>query len=116
MLREMTGGDIDVVTARQVGQAAVKGDRLAQSIIAQAGRYIGMSIASLMVLLNPDMFVLGGGVTRVGDLLFEPINDAVREYAMHPRYYEDVPIVPTKLGADVGLYGAAALVQLRRES
>jgi glucokinase len=116
LLLRMVDGDIAAITAREVGEAALQGDHLAQLIIDQAGRYIGMSIASLMMLLNPDMFVLGGGVTRVGDLLFDPINKAVREYAMHPRYYEDIPIVPAKLGADVGLYGAAALVQLKARS
>jgi glucokinase len=113
LLSGMVDGDIEAITAREVGKAALQGDRLAQSIIAQAGRYIGMSIASLMMLLNPDMFVLGGGVTKVGDLLFGPIDEAVREYAMHPRYYEGIPIVPTQLGPDVGLYGSAALVQLK---
>jgi len=113
VLGEMVDGDIEAVTAREVGEAALQGDQLAQSVIEQAGHYIGMSIASLMMLLNPDMFVLGGGVMKVGDLLFNPINDAVKEYAMHPRYYEGIPIVPAQLGADVGLYGAAALVQLR---
>ena len=113
LLTGIVDGDIEAITAREVGEAALRNDRLAQSIIAQAGRYIGMSIASLMMLLNPDMFVLGGGVTKVGDLLFGPIKEAVREYAMHPRYYEGVPIVPAQLGPDVGLYGSAALVQLK---
>lgn len=115
IMLEMADGNVEAITARVVGEAAMQGDPLAQAIIAQAGRYIGMSIASLMMLLNPDMFVLGGGVTKVGDLLFGPINEAVREYAMHPRYYEGIPIVPAQLGEDVGLYGAAALVQKKAQ-
>ena len=64
--------DLTDLTARHVGEAALDGDDLAVSIIRGAGRHIGIGIASLMVILNPDMFVLGGGVTKVGDLLFDP--------------------------------------------
>lgn len=113
ILRDLVGGELGEVTAKTVGAAAHEGDPLALDIITQAGRYIGMMIASLMALLNPDMFVLGGGVTRVGRLLFDPMHEAIREYAQHPRYYENTPIVQAELGSDVGLIGAAALVKQR---
>lgn len=108
---EQVGGDLDKVDARIVGEAAHAGDALALEIVTQAGMYLGIGIASLMVTFNPDKFVLGGGVTKIGDLLFDPMWEAIRRYALHPRYYEDVPIVLAELGGDVGLYGAAALVQ-----
>jgi glucokinase len=104
--------DFSQVTAVTVGQAAAEGDPLATEIVCQAGRYIGVSIASLMHLLNPEMFVLGGGVTKIGDFLFDNIHEGVREYAMHPRYWEDTPIVLAALGEDVGLLGAGALVMM----
>lgn len=109
LLREAVGGDPERITGALVGAAALEGDRLAQSIVQQAGRALGIAVASLMALLNPDRFVLGGGVTALGTLLFDPLHEAVREYALHPRYYEDVPIVPAELGDDVGLIGAASL-------
>lgn len=111
-IRELAGGDLAQVSAKMVGQAAQDGDPLALEIITQAGRYIGVMIASLMMLLNPDRFVLGGGVTKVGDLLFHPMQEAIREYAMHPRYWVNTPVVRAELGGDVGLYGAAALVRV----
>ena len=111
-IRDLVDGDLSKVTSIVVGQAAQAGDPLASEIIRQAGRYLGMGIASLMSALNPEMFVLGGGVTKLGDLLFEPMREAVREYAMHPRFYENTPIVRAELGSDVGLLGAAALVRL----
>ncbi len=113
LLREWVGDDLSQIDAKLVGQAAQQGDALALSIIQQAGRYIGIAIASLMMLLNPDKFVLGGGVTRLGELLFGPLHEAVREYALHPYYWESTPIVPAELGQDVGLYGAAALARAR---
>ncbi len=114
-IRDMVDGDITRVTAVEVGEAAKKGDRLGAEIITQAGHHLGIAIASLMVLLNPDIFVLGGGVTKIGDLLFEPMHAAIREYAMHPRYWENTRIVRAELGGNVGLCGAAALVRIMQD-
>jgi hypothetical protein len=49
----------------------------------------------------------------MGDLLLDPINESVRLHAMHPRYWENTPIVLAELGKDVGLKGAAVLALLR---
>jgi len=109
----LRGISVSGITAAAVGDAAKAGDPMAADIVQQAGRYIGISIASLMHLLNPEIFVLGGGVTEIGDLLFDSIHEAVRRYAMHPRYWEGTPIVRSALGGDVGLLGAAALAMMR---
>ena len=108
----MVGGDLSQVTSKIVGQAAASGDALALELVANAGHYLGINIASLMMLLNPDMFVIGGGVSKNGPLLFEPMHKAIRQYTMHPTYWENVPIVHAQLGDDVVLTGAAALVKV----
>lgn len=110
---ELAEQDMDNVSARIVAMAAQQGDAMAREIFTRAGRYIGLHIGSLMMLLNPDMFVLGGGLTKAGDLLFEPLHEGVREAVMHPRYDENTPIVHAELGSDIGLIGAAALVRQR---
>lgn len=115
-LLERVGGDLQKVTASAVGKAALDGDSLAIELVQTAGRYIGIGIASLMQVLNPDMFVLGGGVTRIGDLLFDAIREAAQEFVMHPRFIDDTPIVPAELGADVGVMGAALLVRQHAHS
>lgn len=112
MLADMAD-DLHDLTARHVGEAAQQGDLLALEIIRHAGWHIGIAISTLMMTLHPDLFVLGGAVTQIGDLLFEPIREAARTYAVHPRYYEDAPIVRAHLGADVGLIGAAVLARDR---
>ncbi len=109
---DLAGGDPGEITAKLVGEAAKGGDALASEVVRQAGHYLGVGIASLMMLLNPDLFVLGGGITKLGDWLFEPMNAAIRDYAMVPRYWENTPIVAAQLGDDVGLIGAAALVKI----
>jgi glucokinase len=112
----LTNGDLSEITAKLVGEAAEKGDTLSLEVITQAGRYLGVAVASLMMLFNPDIFVFGGSVTKLGKLLFDPMGAAIREYAMHPLYWETTPVVQAKLGDDVGLYGAGALVVSETDS
>ena len=111
-LSKLSGSDLERIDAKLVGEAAQQGDALALSIITSAGRYVGITIASLIMLLNPEMFVLGGGVTNLGDLLFKPMHEAIREYVMTDRHWQITRIEMAQLGVDVGLVGAAALARL----
>jgi glucokinase len=114
-LKEMVGGDLTKLSGRLVGQAAQEGDVVALDIVRQAGRSVGVAIATLMMALNPDMFVIGGGVSKLGDLLFKPMHEAIREFCMVPKYWENTPIERVQLGDDVGLIGAAALVKVNKK-
>ena len=103
-------GDATQVSAQSVGLAAAQGDKVALRLLRQAGRHIGIAIANLMHLFNPQCFVLGGGVTQAGELLFKPIRRTAQRNVQVPQYAEGVEIVPAALGDDVGLLGALALV------
>ncbi len=70
-------GPVEELTARDVASAARRGDLAAQQIISRAGNYLGIAIAGLVNLFNPRTIVVGGGVAQVGDLLLQPIRDAV---------------------------------------
>ncbi len=108
LLVEMVGGDLDRITAREVSLAAQQGDPLARAVFELVGGYLGAAIVSLMYMLNPSLFVLGGSVTRAGELIFGPIRAAVESRA--PAVYrEQTRIVRAELGDDVGLWGALAL-------
>ena len=72
----------DEITARDVAHAARLGDLVAQQIIAEAGGYLGIGIASLVNMFNPGMIVIGGGVAQVGDLLLDPIRQVVRDRSL----------------------------------
>lgn len=109
-IAELAGGDPAGVTGEIVGKAALAGDPVAIGLVTRAARYIGQGITTLLHLFNPGIVILGGGVTQLGDLLFEPIRARVRELAMSPVYWENTPIVQAALGDDVGLLGALALV------
>ena len=110
IIRDVVGGDLSLITGRTVGEAAQEGDALALSIIRRAGRIVGMGITTLLHLFNPEVIVIGGGVSRVGELLFEPMREAIKETAIDPAYWRDLKIAPAALGDNVSIYGAAALV------
>lgn len=70
------------ITAKDVAAAARLGDLVAQQIMQDAGTYLGIAIASLVNLFNPNMVVVGGGVAQVGDLLLQPIRQIVQQRSL----------------------------------
>lgn len=108
-ITKMVGGDLSKVTARVVNEAAQLGDKVGTQALRRAGYYLGIGIANLLRLFNPQMVVLGGSVMKAGPLLTEPMWDAIRDSV--PRlYWEGLAIVPAALGDDVALLGCVALV------
>lgn len=97
------------ITARSVTEAAMQGDELARELLTTAGRRLGYAIANLVHVFNPEMVAIGGGVSNAGELLLRPARNVADEELM-PVFKEGLEIVPVSLGADAGLYGAAALV------
>lgn len=98
----------DKVTAEMVAKAAEHGDQFATRIWKTAMLHLGLGVANVVNVLNPRLIILGGGVTRAGDLLFTPIRETVRQHAMKA-LADDVEIVPAANGDNVGLMGAVAL-------
>lgn len=96
--------DLDRLTAKQVFQAAREGDALAKEIVAETVDYLAQAVANVACTLNPEMVILGGGLTRSDDLLLEPIENHVRRVVPFPP-----KIVLTQLGDDAVLYGAIAI-------
>lgn len=107
VLAELCQGAFERVDARMVGKAARRGDPVAGEIIERAAVYSGVGIANLLHLYSPEVVLIGGGVSRLGDVLFSTMRRVARERAMPP--YRDVPIEPAVLAADVGLLGTVAL-------
>ncbi len=95
--------------ARDIIMAARAGDRLALEIVEKAAYYLGIGLGNIINILNPDTIVIGGGVSRAGELLFEPLCRAARENCLESAG-SIVRIVPAQLGNDAGFVGAAQLV------
>lgn len=101
-------GSPNGITARLVVQAAAGGDALGLRLVRQAGERLGHAAVTLIHLLNPELIIVGGGVSAAGELLLEPMR-AVASQGLMPVFHEGLSIVRAELGADVGLYGAVAL-------
>jgi predicted NBD/HSP70 family sugar kinase len=113
-----SGTAIAGLLSRSLGEPLALEDVLARSIqgdpgcrraLADAGRHIGASVADLCNLINPERIVVGGSMAVAGDVLLDPLREAVELRAI-PSAAEDVEIVPGELGERAELLGAVALV------
>jgi glucokinase len=98
-------------TAKDVSIAAEKGDELAIRALHHAGTYIGYALADFLHMLNPAIVILGGGVSRAGALLIEPLKAALPERIMNRAYVDNLIITTCALGDNAGLMGALALAR-----
>jgi len=108
VLPRQIDGTGDPLTAQMIFEAAMAGDELAHEIIVQTGKYIGIGVASLISCFNPEVVVLTGGMTRMGDTLLTMI----RQEALHrtyPALGKAVRIELGILGEEVGVIGSAAV-------
>jgi glucokinase len=106
-------GGPEAITAETAAAAAREGDAAARKLWEAAGRDLGIGVANVIVLFDPDCVVLGGGVMRAGELLLEPVRRYVAERAM-PRLRRELRLVPAAFGDDAALMGALALAQDRQ--
>ena len=105
--RELANPDI---TPYIVSEAAKLGDPVAKRIFTIVGEYIGIGLASVVNLLNPEKIIIGGGVAAAGDLLLNPIKESLIKRAM-PIAGSAVEIVPAQLGNSAGVIGASLLIK-----
>ena len=115
LIADLVEGDPSAVTAHVVAQAAEQGDEEAERIIAEAMRFLGLGMANLANIFNPDFIVIGGGLTNLGDRMFEPVRRIVKETAF-PVIAQNLQVVPAKLGSAVGVIGAATVAISRSGS
>jgi len=117
LILQLAEGDRTAITARHVGEAAAQGDALARDLLAEAGRWVGIGLASLLNLLTPEVVVLGGGVMNAHAYLMPSILETVKaRAALVP--FERIQLVPFEriqirralLGPDAGVMGAAKAI------
>jgi glucokinase len=111
LLPSMVDGVLDRITAELVYDAAKKGDGLANEIVRDTARYLGAGIATLLNVINPDVVVIAGGVTRAGEALFAPLRTEVRRRAFNPAVIA-ARIVPAELPGTAGVVGAVATFKM----
>jgi glucokinase len=96
----------DAIRGEHVVAAAVRGDSQAEAILGEFARWIGLGLANLANVLDPQLIMLGGGLVNAGELLLEPIRAAFGEFVEGNEERSDVRIVLAALGDRGGAIGA----------
>lgn len=100
--------DVEDLTAKAVFDAAKEGDKLAMEAVDILGKYLGIAMSHVSCVVDPEIFVIGGGVSKAGQILIDAVEKNYRKYAFHA--CRDAQITLATLGNEAGMYGAAKLV------
>jgi glucokinase len=100
------------LTGPMITDLAAKGDPVAREAIEVIGRALGVGVANLVNIFNPQVVVIGGGVSAAGDLLLDPAREVVAQRALRPGR-DLVRIEAAAFGAEAGMVGAAILARER---
>ncbi len=107
-LLELAGGNVSGVNPMRMAEAARRGDTAVAQSIEYAATYLGIGVANLVTILHPEVVVLGGGMSGMGELLLGPVRRAITERVrMFPP--DDVRVECSTLGERAGLYGGIGL-------
>ncbi len=112
ILWRLAGGQPERIDARLVAEAARQGDALAQEVLEVTWRYLGAGLVNLMNLFDPEAIAIGGGVSRMGEMMMEPLRRYVRARAVAGPA-EGTRLVTAQLGRNAGVVGAAAVARER---
>lgn len=85
-----------------------KGDKVSLDILEKTFNYLGIGMANVVSIFDPDMIVIGGGVSNIGDMLFDKVREVIKSRCFKSMA-DNCKVVPVKLGTDAGLVGALAL-------
>ncbi|HBF33360.1 TPA: hypothetical protein DDW35_02225 [Candidatus Sumerlaeota bacterium] len=107
-LLEIVHGNPTEMNTEAMGRAARAGDKSILAAIERAGYYLGIALVNISVTLHPDLFVFGGGMAGLGDILFDPIRKSLREN-LGMFSGDSIRIEPSAVGDKAGVLGACAL-------
>ena len=96
------------ITSYEVFKEAEKGDAVAQNILNEALNYLGICVANIITSFDPEMVIIGGGVSKGGTIVFNKVQEVVEQRCFRAMW-ENTKIVPAALGTDAGVIGAVAL-------
>lgn len=111
MMAEYAGktylADFDEVTAKDVFDGAKNGDELCQMIVEKFGEILGRALATACVVFDPEIIVIGGGVSKAGSIITDVVSKYYRQWAFSP--CRETPFAIASLGNDAGIYGSAKM-------
>jgi glucokinase len=106
-LTDAAANNIENITAAMISSAAKQGDRLAMEIVKSSAYYLGVGLTNVVNIFNPEMIIIGGGVSKMGEMLLKPARKVVKQRAFQLPA-STVRITRSYLGDDAGIIGAAA--------
>ncbi len=109
LIKEYCESDIEKIDADMIFKAAHSGDKLALNLLNSASTYLGIAIANLINLLNPELIILSGHFSTIEDFSLLSLKEKIRQYAM-PESFKKLKITTSKLGDDAAVLGAVTLV------
>lgn len=110
-LLDRAGGQPDTITGPLVTEVALSGDPASVELLEGVGDWLGVGLANLAAALDPDTFVIGGGVSEAGELLIGPATTAYRRTLTGRGFRPEARIVRAHLGNEAGMIGAADLAR-----
>jgi len=113
LLDELCGGDPSRLKGPMITQAAGDGDLVARQAFASVGDWLGVGLANLVAVLDPEVVVIGGGVSAAGDRLLEPARAALRRALVGAGHRVVPPVVRARYGPEAGAVGAVFLARER---
>jgi glucokinase len=104
----LAGGNVNDVTAEILAEAFRQGDPLAANVLRETADFLAIWAGNVIDLLEPDVFIFGGGVAQLMSGFFGRIREQLANWCVNQRFAE-IPLVLAKYGSDAGIAGAAAL-------
>jgi glucokinase len=113
VLTELLGNDLDNLRSGDLRKAIKRGDKFVERVIEEAAEYTGIAVGNLINICNPEIVVLGGGlIDALEDEMMAIVIETAKDCAM-PGTTKGIEIVPSKLGDDAGIVGAAVLAKMK---
>lgn len=100
--------DVQVISAKEIFDAAKDGDEVAVTLVENHGKVLGKALAQIACVVDPEVFVIGGGVSRAGDVLIRTTQKYFVQYAFHACRQTEFALAT--LGNDAGIYGGACSI------
>ncbi len=114
-LRDLVWDDPQLISGELICEIAMQGDPVAQDLIISTGRYLGIGLSTIVQVLNPDVIVIGGGLTQIGSMLLDPCMESLRQN-VHPVLWGAGRIVMGQFQQNVSVIGGAAMIFSETES
>ncbi|MEC1903555.1 ROK family transcriptional regulator [Priestia megaterium] len=106
---ELVQGELEMIEGKIIHEAAILGDELAREVLTKSGRYLGVGIANLINVMNPDLVVISGGVSKAGHYILDPIKEVVADRVLNEEA-KKTNVLQSKLGDHGTAIGAITLV------